>query len=245
MGLFVFKNNTMSKEFIKITFEDIEIAERFFDNKKHLSEFLAGVIDYYRGSEPQIKTKIVSKYFETYKKTMNNILSAKTFGFKGHSKKVENQQVKKTTLEGCVEGVVKESLSANNKQLIINNKLLNINNKNVAKKPLVEYQPCLDFWLKEFHPDWTFGGMQGKALKSLIKKIEKLRKNENDSIVEIFKVICLKLPDWYKDKDLPIIDSKFNEIIEQIKTQNNGKSTSKTNDTIAGINRILAEKGLL
>lgn len=117
--------------------------------------------------------------------------------------------------------------------------------KTDAKKHLEFYQPCLDFWLKEFHPDWTFGGQQGKALKSILKKIEKLRKNENDSIVELFKLICLKLPDWYKDKDLQIIDSKFNEIIEQIKTANNGKSTSKTNDTISGINRILAEKGLL
>jgi len=113
------------------------------------------------------------------------------------------------------------------------------------KNHLEFYQPCLDFWLKEFHPDWTFGGMQGKALKSLIKKIEKLRKNENDSILELFKIICLRLPDWYKDRDLPIIDSKFNEIIEQIKTQNNGKSTSKSTDTITTINRILANEGLL
>jgi hypothetical protein len=114
-----------------------------------------------------------------------------------------------------------------------------------AKMHLEFYQPCLDFWLKEFHPDWTFGGMQGKALKSLIKKIEKLRKNENDSILELFKIICFKLPDWYKDKDLPVIDSKFNEIIEQIKTQNNGKPTSKSSDTITTINRILANEGLL
>ena len=82
-------------------------------------------------------------------------------------------------------------------------------------------------------------------LKSIIKKIEKLRKNETDSIVELFKFICLKLPEWYKDKDLPIIDSKFNEIIEQIKIQKNGNTASKSSDTIGAINRILEKKGLL
>lgn len=127
----------------------------------------------------------------------------------------------------------------------VKDKVIKENKVSVAKMPLVDYQPCLDFWLKEFHPDWTFGGMQGKALKSLIKKIEKLRKNETDSIVELFKFICLKLPEWYKDKDLPIIDSKFNEIIEQIKIQKNGNTASKSSDTITTINRILANEGLL
>jgi len=127
-----------------------------------------------------------------------------------------------------------------------NNKDNNKDNKDEAK-PLLDYQLMIDFWLKEFHPDFNFNAIHGKAIKSIIKKIEKLRKNPNDSVVDTFKVICQRLPDWYKTKDLQIIDSKFNEIIEEIKQQNNGKSaknSTKSNDTIIGINRILIEKGL-
>lgn len=108
----------MAKEFIKITFEDIEIAERFFDNQKHLDEFIVGVISYYRGKNPVIKTKIVSKYFETYKKTMDFILQSKKFGFNGYEKKVENQSNTKETLKGVVEPV----LPTNNKLVSNNNK---------------------------------------------------------------------------------------------------------------------------
>ncbi len=139
-------------------------------------------------------------------------------------------------------GKQKDSYKDNNKD---NNK--DKDNKDVAL-PLLDYQISVDFWLKEFHPDFTFGDVQGKAIKSILKKIEKLRKNPNDSIFETFKLICLRLPYWYKTKDLQIIDSKFNEIIEEIKQQNNGTSkatSTKSSDTIIGINRILAEKGLL
>lgn len=216
----------MKKEFIKITFEDIEIAEAFFDNEKHFNEFMGAVISYYRGRTPRIKTKIVAKYFETYKKTMDYILESKQFGFKGYEKKAETQQVESPTLEGGLEESLKPSLEANNKVITSNNKSVIINNKlkDVAL-PLSDYQVCLDFWLKEFHPDFTFGGQQGKALKSILKKIEKLRKNRDVPIVDSFKLICQKLPEWYKTKDLPVIDSKLNEIISELKKQENGTVT--------------------
>ena len=113
------------------------------------------------------------------------------------------------------------------------------------KDILSDYKFCVDFWLKEFHVGWSFGGQQGKALKSILKKIKSLKSTDSD--FNVFKLICLKLPEWYKEKDLSIIDSKFNEIIEEIKTTANGKSTnnSKSNSTIVAINSILADHGLL
>jgi hypothetical protein len=122
----------MKKEFIKITFEDIEIAERFFDNSKHLNEFLFGVIEYYRGKNPAIKTKIVSKYFETYKKTMDFILQSKDYGFKGYTKKTEIQALTKYTLKGGGE----PTLPTNSK--VISNKNKEESIKRVKQNPTIE-----------------------------------------------------------------------------------------------------------
>lgn len=97
-------------------------------------------------------------------------------------------------------------------------------------KPHSDYNLCLDFWLKEFHIGWTFTGQNGKELKSIIKKIEKvLKDSENKStVLNTFKLFCEKLPLWFKDKDLSILNSKFNEIIEQIKNLKNGNTTNTT-----------------
>lgn len=88
--------------------------------------------------------------------------------------------------------------------------------KGGAEKNLV-FTSCVDYWLKEFHPGWTFGGVQGKALNSLINKIRASSADPADAIlIATFKRLCQSLPEWYKGKDLPVIDSKFNEIIEEI-----------------------------
>lgn len=105
-------------------------------------------------------------------------------------------------------------------------------NKKDEALPLLEYQLCVDFWLKELHQGWDFGGQQGKALKSFIKKIKKIlteggKEVTTDSIVNSFRFICKNLPDWYKTKDLQVLDSKFNEIVQEIKTPNNGKSGNR------------------
>ncbi len=89
--------------------------------------------------------------------------------------------------------------------------------------PLSDYQICVDFWLKEVHQGWTFGGQQGKAMKSILTKLNAIIKDVSPP-PEVFKMICLNLPEWYKTKDLPVIDSKFNEIITEIKNSKNGKS---------------------
>lgn len=91
------------------------------------------------------------------------------------------------------------------------------------------HKQIVDFWLKEFHIGWNFKPMHGKSVKSLITQIKKIlvdhhRAADDQEVIDFFKKMCLSLPDWYKDKDLPTINSKFNEIITQI---NNGRTKER------------------
>lgn len=96
------------------------------------------------------------------------------------------------------------------------------------KTESVVYTKSVEFWLKEFRTGWTFSALHGKSLKSLIGKIKKVIADQkklptDELILNTFKHLCRSLPEWYQDKDLPVINSKFNEIVTQIK---NGKSTN-------------------
>ena len=122
---------------------------------------------------------------------------------------------------------------------------------NPPPKVLTDFQLCVDFWLKEFHPGFSFGTVHGKNMKSIITKIRtqlKLSSQEitDQGVAEAFRVLCKKLPDWFKNKDLQIIDSKFNEIISEIKNRKNGKSTIEKHRDAASeaISIFLAESGL-
>jgi hypothetical protein len=91
---------------------------------------------------------------------------------------------------------------------------------------------CRDFWLTEIHPGWMFTAATGGSLKSIIAKLSKqVRLKNKDStdedIINSFKVLCHKLPEWYQDKDLQVINSKFNEVITQIIQNRNGKRVTK------------------
>lgn len=118
--------------------------------------------------------------------------------------------------------------------------------KKKDKKPVdPAYAVCVDIWLKEIHPGWLFGGQQGKAMKSLIKKlrssvIESL-KNEGEAMIweaseeyisGLFRAMCQNLPAWFKDKDLSVIDQKFNEIITQIQHGETGQQKATGGDWI-------------
>lgn len=101
------------------------------------------------------------------------------------------------------------------------------------KKPPAHpaYSLMVAHWKTVVHPDWDFGGMQGKAIKELIKKIESRMKTDEaeptpEQVTAMFAFICEHLPDWFKDKDLQTINSKFNEIIEKIKNKSNGTNAS-------------------
>jgi len=90
------------------------------------------------------------------------------------------------------------------------------------------YAECVRIWLKEIHPGFTFGAMHGGKMKSIIKKIKQVcvfagLEGTDDQVVNSFKKMCLQLPEWFKDKDLQVIDAKFNEIVVQIQA---GKKTN-------------------
>jgi len=79
-------------------------------------------------------------------------------------------------------------------------------------------------WLEVVHPGWDFGGMQGKSLKELLGKIRRRVPDADRDVAEIiagyFGKMCEKLPAFFQDKDLNVLNSKFNEIIDQIRNKN-------------------------
>jgi hypothetical protein len=113
---------TNKKEFIKVNIEDLVYAKEFFDNTSDYSLWLYAVTEYYQGNEVVIKKKIVKKYFDNYKKTMNIVIQAKEFGKQGALKRFENQEVKEDTLIDPLPNPLDDTLRVNNKVLNINNK---------------------------------------------------------------------------------------------------------------------------
>jgi len=121
------------KPFVKINIEDLEYAKEFFDNVADYSVWLYAVTEYYCGNEVQIKKKIVKKYFDNYKKTMNIVLEAKENGKKGALKRIEKQLLSDDTLEAPLQDPLKETLTVNNKE---------VNNKD---KEVINFQALLEF----------------------------------------------------------------------------------------------------
>jgi len=91
------------KEFVKITFEDIEVARKFFNNEAQLADFILNVCNFYMGKSVATRYKVVSRYLATYEQVMSRVIEAKEFGKKGGSQKSENQKNAKPTLEGGIE----------------------------------------------------------------------------------------------------------------------------------------------
>jgi hypothetical protein len=119
------------KQFVKINIEDLVYAKEFFDNESDYIYWIYAVTEYYQGREVTIKKKIVKKYFDNYKKTMNIVIESKQTGLKGYLKKVENQTTNNDTLQPPL--IV--PLEVNNKY--INSK--DINSKEVNNKSKVEH----------------------------------------------------------------------------------------------------------
>jgi hypothetical protein len=114
------------KPFVKINIEDLEYAKEFFDNVADYSVWLYAVTEYYCGNEVHIKKKIVKKYFDNYKKTMNIVLEAKENGKKGALKRIEKQLLSDETLEAPLEDPLKAPLAVNNKEINNKDKYINI-----------------------------------------------------------------------------------------------------------------------
>ncbi len=126
----------MIRDYVKINEEDLKLAEDFFENDKHFNEWLINVIRYYRGKDTQIKTKIVQKYFNNYKKTMDFILNSIGTGKKGALVKAEKQAVKDNTLEGVVEAPVKALLQPNIEIVNSNSKVVIADEPPPIPKPI-------------------------------------------------------------------------------------------------------------
>ena len=62
----------ITKPFVKVTFEEIERAELFFENDKLLAEFILAVTFAYREIDYRIKNKTVEKYFANFSKIIQN-----------------------------------------------------------------------------------------------------------------------------------------------------------------------------
>lgn len=103
----------------------------------------------------------------------------------------------------------------------------------LIEKEVPLYTAMVDVWFTDTHPDFVFAPIDGKKIKSIISKIQALLKKHNrvsgdKDVLNFFKLICGNLPEFFKDKDLKVIDSDFNQIIQKIKEIKNGKEFNNT-----------------
>jgi hypothetical protein len=121
----------------KITEEDIQIAENFFNNDKQLDEFLANVTRYYSGRPITAKTQIVLRYLQAYMKTMDFVIAARGKGKLGGSKRAQNQLDIKETLEAPLEDF-SSTLQPNIKDKVISNNIKTITKGDSIKEASIE-----------------------------------------------------------------------------------------------------------
>jgi hypothetical protein len=151
---------TNKKPFVKINIEDLEYAKKFFDNIADYSIWLYAVTEYYQGNEVTIKKKIVKKYFDNYKKTMNIVIEAKEFGKKGALKRIENQQDNIDTLEDPLKETLEETLVVNNKD------------KDKDKLNIVPFQERVNGFLNWFNSEFVKHGKQQAKFRTLNNQTE-------------------------------------------------------------------------
>ena len=170
------------KPFFKVNFEDLQFAKDFFDNEKHYIEWLFCISEYYQGNILIPKTKIVAKYFNNYKKTMDFIIESKIKGLEGAIIKAQKQQVNNDTLKGVVKGDLKEPL-----QLIINNKTLTNKDKEETYRSFAH----LSISINDFHK--LENEYYKKDIDTILDNIQNYSKNKN------YKSLYLTAKNWLKD----------------------------------------------
>ena len=154
----------IKKPFVKINIEDLDYAKEFFDNSSDYSMWLYAVTEYYCGNEITIKKKIVKKYFDNYKKTMNIVIEAKEFGKQGALKRIEKQQVNIDTLEDPLQHPLEETLVVNNK--VLNNKVNIEERKSKFYDSLAKYvDEYPKQMLRDFFNYWSEHGENDKKLR--------------------------------------------------------------------------------
>jgi hypothetical protein len=210
----------MIRDYIKITEQDLKLAEDFFENDKHFNEWLVNVVRYYRGNKVEIKTKIVQKYFNNYKKTMDYILNSIGTGKKGAEVKAEKQAVKEDTLEGVVKPSLEPSLEPNIETVIENNKIV----KEEYKAYVKSYS---DFFQDKVGLPIKMDGSEGKAMKSIISYMNTATKDKGGNGLLGWDLVLQNFDKWdnFHKTQLTIkqINSNLPNILNSIR---NGKSIS-------------------
>lgn len=102
------------------------------------------------------------------------------------------------------------------------------------------FNECKTYWLNTVHKDWSFGGAQAGALAQVIKKNLNLLKKAGRAAteteqIEFFQHFLKHLPEYYHDKDIPMLNSKHNEIFEQIKKNAKNPQLNGYNTTPSGV----------
>jgi len=189
--------------YIKITVEDLEIAEEFFENENHFDEFVVNVFRYYRGKNVKFKTKIVEKYFKTYKKTMDKLINLRNNGKKGGLQRVENETNNKNLLASKSSSQEQATAKPNiiiNKDNIIENKIkeININVNEIYKNfshlsmTVLEFEKLNIIYSK-------------RQIDEVLIDIENYRKNTN------YKSLYLTASKWLKKEFPNQIESQIGE----------------------------------
>lgn len=120
----------------------------------------------------------------------------------------------------------------NNKQE--NNKRLPTKKVGLPKNEIVGkekslYSEFVAVWFDNWK-DYVFTAKDGSKIKSLINKLKLFAKKNNveptdAELLKYWEIIIQKMPDFYKGKDLSVVDSKINEIVNEIKNKQHGNSS--------------------
>lgn len=189
--------------------------------------------------------------YNTYKKTLNDLID---FGFvilvqesknQHQSKIVALSIIDKATDKALDKALVKatdtiiELLTIEQGKDICGTPLeLPLDSPRIVKPKKVTpstsvHHKVINLFFTEMHPEFVFSPVHGKQVKELIQKTKKLfdKKNRDitdDSVFDFIKMFFMNLPEWHKTKDLQTINSKFNEIVEELKKTKNGQTSNST-----------------
>jgi len=85
------------------------------------------------------------------------------------------------------------------------------------KAPPETYPGMRQIW-EQGNPGHQWNGAESKHLLELQRKlILSFGDGTMQTTLDLFQAFIIKLPEWYKDKGLSILNSKYNDIIKQIK----------------------------
>lgn len=95
------------------------------------------------------------------------------------------------------------------------------------------YSEFVAVWFDNWK-DYVFTAKDGLKIKSLINKLKLFAKKNNveptdTELLQYWEIIIQKMPDFYKGKDLSVVDSKINEIVNEIKNKQHGKQSKYAN----------------